>query len=240
MLKRLMLVCALLACGEEDPAPEAIVYPRLIVRADQKQEVLSRRYEEPYATLYQRIRAHAEREYRVADASVWDWRTFNKNACIAQAAAFLAWLEDDAAQAEKARRYFRDLTTDYENHNSWDLNIRLPYSGVCGPQAWDLLMGTPFFPAEEASAAQDKLAHIAEAFFDQYVMQELYRYTALVVTQNNHPLRTASLLTLAGLAFPDDPRAEEWLGWALAEAQLLVFKHFPLSPTAKDAQSGYS
>ena len=47
MLKRLMLVCALLACGEEDPAPEAIVYPRLIVRADQKQEVLSRRYEEP-------------------------------------------------------------------------------------------------------------------------------------------------------------------------------------------------
>jgi hypothetical protein len=214
----------LLAACSEDPPPEperVIVHPHLAVRADQKESILARLNDAPFDALYARITARADNEFSEPEAGVWDWKTYNKNACISQANAFLAWLHDDPTRAEKPRQYFRDLATDYENHNSWDLNIRMPYMAVCGVHTWDFLMGSGFFPAEEASAAQDKLVHIAQAHFDHYVMDSFYRYTALEVTQNNHPLRTASTLALTGMAFPDAPGAMEWLGWALAEYDYL-------------------
>ena len=222
-MKRLALLAwALSGCAEDVPPPEpVVVYPHLAVRADQKSAILARLADAPFDALYAQIVARAERDFTVPEEGKWDWRAYNKNACISQASSFLAWLHDDAERAEKPRRYFRELATDYENHNSWDLNIRMPYMAVCGVHAWDFLMGSGFFPAEEASAAQDKLVHIAQAHFEHYVMDPFYRYTALEVTQNNHPLRTASTLALTGMAFPDAPGARDWLGWALAEYDYL-------------------
>ena len=222
-MKRLALLAwALSGCAEDVPPPEpVVVYPHLAVRADQKSAILARLADAPFDALYAQIVARAERDFIVPEEGKWDWRAYNKNACISQASSFLAWLHDDAERAEKPRRYFRELATDYENHNSWDLNIRMPYMAVCGVHAWDFLMGSGFFPAEEASAAQDKLVHIAQAHFEHYVMDPFYRYTALEVTQNNHPLRTASTLALTGMAFPDAPGARDWLGWALAEYDYL-------------------
>ena len=222
-MKRLLLFASLLMGCPEDPPPEepVVVYPHLAVRADQKASILARLSDAPFDELYARIVDRADSDFREPEPDIWNWKTYNKNACISQANAFLAWLHDDPARAEKPRQYFRDLATDYENHNSWDLNIRMPYMAVCGVQTWDFLMGSGFFPAEEAVAAQDKLVHIAQAHFDHYVMDSFYRYTALEVTQNNHPLRTASTLALTGIAFPDAPGAKDWLGWALAEYDYL-------------------
>jgi hypothetical protein len=222
MMRSLWIVFVLSACwGDEAPEDKTPTYPHLAVRAEQKAEILDRLNEEPFKTLYERVVARADQPYREADPELWDWRTYNTNACIAQDSAFLAWLHGDETRATKARLYFSDLATDYERHNSWDLNIRIPYLQVCGVQAWDFLMGSGFFPAEEAAAAEDKLCIIAQKFYDQYLLDPFFRYIALEVTQNNHPLRTASMLALTGIAFPDHPGAEDWLGWALAEYDYL-------------------
>ncbi len=211
------------ACDEEapEPSPEGLSYPRLLVRADMKATLLARQNLPVFSDLYSQIEAKADGEYRIPDGEGWDYHAYNHNACIAQASAFLAWLHEDQARADKAREHFKMLETDMETHGDWDLNIRMPANMVCGVQAWDLLMGTDFFPEAEAAEAQEKLGIIADKFYAQYVETELYRWSALVVTQNNHPIRTAACLILPGLAFPDHPEAKKWLDWGLAEYDYL-------------------
>ena len=224
-----------MGCPEESPPEEpVVVYPHLAVRADQKASILARLSDAPFDELYRRIVARADSDFRQPEEGIWDWKTYNKNACISQANAFLAWLHDDPSRADKPRQYFRDLATDYENHNSWDLNIRMPYMAVCGVHAWDFLMGSGFFPAEEAAVAQDKLVHIAQAHFDQYVMDSFYRYTALEVTQNNHPLRTASTLALTGIARSLMRRVQGtgWVGRSLSTITFSPTRVITFNPRA--------
>lgn len=224
-MKRSLLLMCLAGCAcEEDPeppGPTAISYPRLLVTADQKETLRGRIHKPVFSELYARIEAKAGQDYREADGEGWDYHAYNDNACVAQANAFLAWLHDDKSYADKARAHFKSLETDYDTHGDWDLNIRMPPNMVCGTQAWDLLMGTSFFPESEAQEAQEKLGLIADSFYEQYVETELYRWSALVVTQNNHPIRTAACLILPGLAFPDHPESKKWLDWALAEYDYL-------------------
>ena len=164
-MHRSIFILLLTGCACEDeapePTPDGLSYPRLIVRADMKPMLLERQNLPVFEDLYRQIEAKADGDYRRPDGEGWDYHAYNHNACIAQASAFLAWLHDDKPRADKAREHFQMLESDMETHGDWDLNIRMPANMVCGVQAWDLLMGTDFFPADEAEAAQEKLGIIA-------------------------------------------------------------------------------
>ena len=58
--------------------------------------------------------------------------------------------------------------------------------------AWDLLRGSRQMSSEEANEARTRVTTVTSKFFDEYVVNDGMRQLALGVSQNNHPIRTAS------------------------------------------------
>ncbi|MCB9797856.1 MAG: heparinase II/III family protein [Alphaproteobacteria bacterium] len=214
----------LLGCAEPEPEPEAPwvqQHPGLMVTAADKERILARLDRSPYDIILEELRTSAERELRTPDPDDWDHSAHGYNGTVAQDAAFLAWLLDDPAYAEKARQAFALLEPGLEDSTDWDVNIRSvrPIMGYCN--AYDLLMGMDALSEEEATEARDKLLDITDALFERYVDDDVVRQIALGVSQNNHPIRTASAIGYAALTFPDHPDAEEWSNFAVSELSYL-------------------
>jgi len=200
-----------------DPPPR----PWLMVRPEHKALILSRVDREPYATILAQIQDRAAQAYREDNPDEWDSGPNGENGMAAQANALLAWLLDDESYAVKARDFFDRLQTDFETNTVLDVNIRMGHPLMGYTNAWDLLQATEFFPEAEANAVGEKLCEINGKFFDRYVEDDTTRLMLLGTTQNNHPLRTAAAIGYVGLAFPDHPRATEWLTWAVSEMDYL-------------------
>lgn len=222
---RLVPTCAALAflalatCTPQRDEPLAPERPWLVARPEHKGLVLSRVEREPYATILAGIRYTASRDYEEdGDPAVWDVFAISRNAQVAQANALLVWLFDDQDAAEKARGFFVRLRTDFENreHRS-DIDVNMPQVLQGSIGAWDLLLGTAFFPEDEALAAAGKISEIASRFFDDFVEDEITHLVQLEYSQNNHNIRTAAALGYAAVAFPDHPDAAAWASWAFSE-----------------------
>jgi hypothetical protein len=190
----------------------------LLARPADREVVLARIEREPYATLLAEIVSRAEREYEEdEDPAHWDPHANGRNGTVAMCNAFLAWLFDDAAAAEKARDFFARLETDWYTNEVFDCHIRMPEPLMGYTNAWDLLMATDFFPAAEAQAAQEKITEICKQFYDTFVEDEAHRDIMLGLTQNNYPIRTAAAIGYVALAFPDHPDASAWADWSFSE-----------------------
>lgn len=220
----------LTACRKDGPAPDDSApaaegrgaHPWLMATPDDRQIVLDRLDREPYLTVYAKLVEQAEDDWREpADPAVWDHGANGHNGEVAFANAFLAWLEQDPARADKAREGFDRLPVDYETHETFDINIRMPHTLMGYTDAWDLLSATPWFPEAEADAAREKITTINRKFFAQYLEDDFYRGVWLAPSQNNHPIRTAAAIGYVALAFPDDPDAEKWANWAVSELDYL-------------------
>jgi len=206
---------------DEDTA-EPLGYPRLMVTSEHKAIILDRVDREPYASILAGVRETAALDYEQdEDPDVWDHDANGDNAEVAQANAFLAWLYGDEAAGDKARSFARQLESDFETNNTWDVNIRMPHTLVGYANTLDLLRGADMLPEDEMNALESKLGAITDAFYEQFVEEDVTRDLVLGVSQNNHPIRTAVAIGYAALVTPDHPDADEWLDWSLSELDYL-------------------
>ena len=199
----------------EDP------HPSLMFKSSHKDLILERSDREPYATVLARIQERAQRDWREAVTEYWDHDAHGQNAQIARANAILAWLYDDRVAAEKAIAFFDGLTTNFEDHENWDVNIRMPAVLMSATDTWDLLSATPWFTENKASVARDKITQITAKFYEGFVVDDTLRMFALGFSQNNHPIRTACAIGYPALLFTDHPKASAWLDWAVSELAYL-------------------
>lgn len=229
-----VLLAVASACGDPeavlplDPAPRvglppaATEFPSLLATPADKPRVLARLGDEPFATLVALLREQASRPAREReDPQVFEANAHGENGATAQAAAFLAWLEDDSALADKAISLLEALPTDYETNQDFDINIRMARVLVSHANAIDLLRGTPFLDEARALQFDAKLLEINGEFFDQFLDGGFRQHTSVEVTQNNHPLRTSAAIGYIALAYPEHERALEWARWAVGEQDFL-------------------
>ncbi len=215
------MMILLLACTESEPQPVEIVHPCLMVRASQKAEILERVESEPYASLLVVVEARAAEDYRETSLFGWSSSDHGHNAAVAQANAFLAWLNDDADAAARAIEGIHHLDDDWEDNGDWDVNIRMPYPLMGYGNTHDLLLATDWYPDEDAAYLEETLGSINEQFYEMYVQNETMRQISLGFSQNNHPIRTSSAIGYVGLALPEHPDAQEWLDFAVSELDYL-------------------
>ncbi|MDY0002440.1 MAG: heparinase II/III family protein [Polyangia bacterium] len=212
---------ALPGCPEKKDGPEPRVYPRLVATPAMREVTLARIQREPYASLIEKVEEQADLEYQEDDPEDWQSSVNGHNGAVAQANALLAWLFDDEAAAAKARDGLSRIMTHFETYTDWDINIRMVGPLLGYASAWDLLMGTPFFPAEEAEEAAAKITEITGKFFEAFVADDLVRSLLLGPAQNNHPIRTAVPIAYVALCFPEHPQAGTWRNWAFSELDYL-------------------
>lgn len=211
--------------GDEEPSygiglpPRPDYAPSLFLKPEDKDRILERITREPWASVLAEIEAMAAREYVAQAPGILD-STDQPNGSIALAAAFLAWLLEDADMAAKARLFLERFSDNYAGHTDGDINIRLPGIVMNYTFALDLLVGAELIPAEEATSVENKLTAIIGAFYDDYILNSINRIF-INLTQNNHPIRTACSIGTVAMAFPEHPRAEEWADWAFSELSYL-------------------
>ncbi len=199
-----------------------IVHPSMYFTEDRRENIETHIASEPMASIYARIQEVAESELDDIDSADWDAKAHGKNGEIAAANAFLAWLNDDSSAAERALAAIERLESNWDDHIGWGINIRMPAPLIHYTAAWDLLKATPYFSEEDADGLQAKLTEITGQFFDAYVLDDSTRQLALTVTQNNHPIRTASAIGFVAVAFLEHPDAQNWLDWAVSELAYLM------------------
>jgi Heparinase II/III-like protein len=216
------------ACGESPTAPASAdtgstglpprptTAPSLIVLPEDKPRILERIEREPFQSLLAKIQQSAAREHVDLPADTFD-SAEQSNGSTALAAAFLAWLFDDDAMAEKSRDFMRQLSDNYESKRDIDLDIRMADVAMGYSFALDLLRGAKMIPKQEADELERKLTTLIGAFYENYVLDAIQRLWSIQLTQNNHPIRTACSIATVAMAFPDHPDADVWANWAFSE-----------------------
>lgn len=215
------------ACNDDDAVdpvpqdthglpPKPSIAPSLILTPDDKPRILERIGREPFKTLLSRIETSASQEHVDLPPDTFD-SDEQANGQTALSAAFLAWLLDDDAMAEKSRDFMRQLSDNYHSKRDIDLNIRMPSIAMCYVFALDLLQGAKKIPKSEADELERKLTTLIGEFHRDYVLNAIQRLWSIHLTQNNHPIRTACSIGTVALAFPHHPDAPVWANWAFSE-----------------------
>ncbi|MEE2756903.1 MAG: heparinase II/III family protein [Myxococcota bacterium] len=202
--------------------PGTTAHPFMYLTEDRRAVIETSIQTEPMASIYATVLETAAKELSEIDQQDWDAKAHGDNGEIAVANAFLAWLNDDEQAAQRALDIMATLTTNWDDHTGWGINIRMPSPLIHYTAAWDFLMATDFMSEAQAQVIEMKLTTVTDQFFKYYVLDDTTRQLALTVTQNNHPIRTAAAIGFVALAFPGHPDASIWLDWAVSELAYLL------------------
>ena len=221
-LALLLFACTGAPVDTGDTAVPEDVHPRWMLTANMADTVRARLDHPDMQPVVDALRERAAREVEApVDPAEWDHNSNGHNAETAQSAALLAYLEHDADQAAHAIALLDSLQLDYDTHDQWDINIRMPHTLVGVTNAIDLLLATDFYDHEQAAPHIEALQTINSAFFDEFVEDDGKRVLVLGQAQNNHPIRTAVAIGTVALMFPDYSDAEEHASWAMSELDYL-------------------
>ncbi len=204
--------------------PEWTERPRTIFGPDQAAEVLERlhRTDEPFATLAARIRSSCNASPApYDDDDNLDQGAIYTNANIARNCAFLAYLENNATQAAKARDILLDLPRNLgkptlELFDNTDIHVAEALSAAA--QAYDFLAATNAVDSTSLDQIEDNILSLSAS------MYRLYVEVAPIWWQwctNNHSLKSVSALGMVGMTLNDNPVAAKYVSLATTEADYI-------------------
>ncbi|MHA1568731.1 MAG: heparinase II/III domain-containing protein [Alphaproteobacteria bacterium] len=201
--------------------PEITERPRLLFEADDLALMQDRITREPYTTLMTRVRSRANAGYNPTIPDPYNASREYGNANIAKAAAFVAWIDNDAAKADKAASVLEVLGADFGNPLvivSQDIHIAEAL--LCYAQAYDILAGTGLIDPTRLAAIEDRLALMVENiyrdFFDLLAVWQIY-------SVSNHSIKITSALAVAAMAMNQHPDANKWFNYGMTDTWHKLF-----------------
>jgi len=198
--------------------PEITGYPRLLADSSRWEEVRFHYQsgDQDYNRLISRVRQWAEMTPLRQEPGIYEFQFLEHNSQIANAAAFMAFIDNDGSLALKAY----SITV-----NSKVILANLPlddcFQGtIHGGQAlvefchtYDILAGFELLLPSELDDMRDSILGIAEKLHGFYIRLFLGK-----LLQNNHIIKFTSGLGVVGMTFNDIPQAAKYVNVALTTA----------------------
>ncbi|MCL4236252.1 MAG: heparinase II/III family protein, partial [Deltaproteobacteria bacterium] len=205
--------------------PEWSASPRLILDRDGWETVRERWNDtgDLATALRDRIRATASAAPLVYPADPYDLGVLEANAQRAKARAVAALMDDDPVLATEAARICAEAYSDMRAVELIDYDKGTIQGGqalAALAQTWDLLEGFGLASPTWRAHCRDAIAQIADDLWDYYVDSWP---VILRLTQNNHNIKLASGLGMAGFALNDRPVAARYVNHALTQATYYLF-----------------
>ncbi len=201
-------------------------HPRLYVGPEDLEELRlrARAPREPYTTLMARLRAGAARQLRDPDdPTEHDPYALKDNALVAKAAAAVATVDGEGPAAEQARAVMASFQDDVSTLPFTRLDKGTIHTGMALADlsvAYDLLVGTGLLQGDAQAAAADRLGRLASSFEQTY--RERFQWFVSAAL-NNHTVKFAAGLGLAGLVLPEHPRSAAWVAYAQTVMEEVLF-----------------
>lgn len=215
--------------------PEITARPRLLFDADDLSLLQDRLTREPYITLMNRVRGRANGSYNPTIPDPYNASREYGNANIAKAAAFVAWIDNDADKADKAASILEVLGVDFGSlYLLIDQDIHIAEALMCYCQAYDTLAGTGLIEPTRLQAIEDRIGllsfNLYRDFFDTLaIWQE--------ISFSNHSIKINSALAVAGMTLNQNDDANKWFNLGMTKT---VYKLFELNINAGSyAESPY-
>lgn len=204
--------------------PEWSASPRLILNREGWEQVRVRwnNADELTTTLRNRIRAAAAADPQPYPTP-YEPEVLETNAHLAKARAVAALLDDNPVLAIEAARICAEAYSDMRAVELIDYDKGTIHGGqalATLAQTWDLLEGFGLASPTWRDHCRDAIAQIAADLWDYYV--ESWPVT-LRLEQNNHNIKLASGLGMAGFVLNDRPEAAPYVNHALTQTTYNMF-----------------
>ncbi|NLH50651.1 MAG: hypothetical protein GX444_18905 [Myxococcales bacterium] len=197
--------------------------PRLLGDASLRDTILDRLSREPYLALMARVRGRANNGFSPTPPDPYDPGREYGLSNIAKAAAFVAWIDDDAALADRAAQALEAMAPDfgaspYQMFIDSDIHIAEAVVGYC--YAYDILAGTGLIAADRLAAIADRLGGMIALWYSGFIDQ------LAVVTlflDNNHGTKTGAAFAVAGMTLNQRDDANKWFNFGMTYAYDIWF-----------------
>jgi len=242
ILAALLLCCLSISAGwAADPPtgpwhPEITQHPRLIFGPADLTLLQDRITRAPYITLMQRVRNLANAGYNAVIPDPYDAGREYTNANVAKSAAFVAWIDDDAAMADKAADIIEVMGVEFGSlliPLQDDIHIAEALMGYS--QAYDILAGTGLVDPTRLTGLEDRIAQLVVNLYHDYF--DLFAFWQ-AFSNNNHSTKINSALAIAGMTLNQNADANKWFNLGMTETAHKLFDHM-VTPDGADAEGPY-
>ncbi|HPQ71023.1 MAG TPA: heparinase II/III family protein [bacterium] len=195
-------------------------HPRLLFFADDLSTIAGRLDREPYVTLMTRVRSRANASYN-AIFEPYDAGREYSNANIAIAAAFVAWIDDDATMADKAATILELMGYEFPNPiYIYKQDIHIAEALMNYAVAYDIIAGTGLIEPTRLTAIATRVTTMVENlyadFFDTLAIWQPF-------STNNHSIKICSALAIAAMTFNQHDDANKWFNLGMTETVYKLF-----------------
>ncbi len=200
--------------------PEMKEYPRLLL--DRQGWIAVRqkiRDEDPeYTAMYQRVLSRADDTPREMPEGVFNPSVLETNGLIARGAALVGFISDNPLMTQKAAQMLLQVDVQLDLLPLADFDAATIHGGaamVYFSQTYDLLAGFGQLADESLAACAQSLREMAERLYEYHVVSP-WRIL-LHFTQNNHNIRFASGIGMAGMTLNLLPEAAKYVNYAVTD-----------------------
>lgn len=202
--------------------PEITAYPRMLFDAADRDTILARLDREPYLTLMARIRSRSNGGFTAEPPDPYNPGREYTLANIARAAAFVAWIDDDAVKADYAAQALEAMGTDFGNNPLIliDGDIHIAEAVQTYAIAYDILAGTGLIEPARLEAIGEAYGGLVATWYQQFAN---LLASVLELQTNNHASKTGAAFAAAGMVLNQREDANKWVNLGLSIAYDVVF-----------------